>query len=131
MNWYFAIAGMLLFIVGLLHSLLGERLVFRRLRADTFIPTQGGQLLREPHVRILWATWHMATVMGWCIALMLFWMALPTSRHQAPAIVVQTVICTMLVSALLVLVGTKGRHPGWVGLLVVGVLAIVGQYAAR
>jgi hypothetical protein len=30
---------------------------------------------------------------------------------------------------MLVLVGTQGKHPGWVGLLVVAVLAIIGAYA--
>jgi len=128
MNWYFTTAGMLTFAIGLVHSLLGERLIFRRLRLDEFIPTQGGQLLREPHVRILWASWHLVTVMGWCIAVLLFWMTLPSARHQVPAIVVQTVVVTMLVSSLLVFAGTKGKHLGWAGLLAVAVLTTVGQY---
>jgi hypothetical protein len=131
MNWYFAIAGILVFVIGLVHSLLGERLIFQRLRTDALVPTQGDQRLREPHVRILWASWHLVTVMGWCIAVMLFWMALPSAQHQAPAILVQTVIVGMLASSVLVFVGTNGKHPGWAGLLAVAVLTTIGQYAAR
>ena len=33
----------------------------------------------------------------------------------------------MLLAALLVLVGTRGKHPGWVGLLGVGVLSLLGR----
>ncbi|MBL8379962.1 MAG: type II toxin-antitoxin system PemK/MazF family toxin [Burkholderiales bacterium] len=32
------------------------------MRAQGYIPTDGGQVLREPHVRILWASWHIVTV---------------------------------------------------------------------
>ena len=58
MNWYFVIAAALAFLVGLVHSVLGERLIFRRLRQDGFVPTNGGKLLGERDVRILWASWH-------------------------------------------------------------------------
>ena len=58
MNWYFIAAGVLSFLIGFVHSVLGESLIFRRMRAGGFIPTIGGQLLREPQVRILWASWH-------------------------------------------------------------------------
>jgi len=53
MNAYFAAAGGLAFMVGLAHSILGERLVFSRMRAAGLVPTQGGTVLLERHVRIL------------------------------------------------------------------------------
>jgi hypothetical protein len=131
MNWYFTVAGALIFAIGLVHSLLGERLIFQRLRAADPLPMQSGQLLREPHMRILWASWHVVTIMGWCIAVLLFWMALPSAQHQAPAILVQTVIIAMLVSSLLVFVATYGKHLGWLGLLAVAMLTTLGQYVAK
>lgn len=129
MNWYFVAAGVLLFAIGLVHSAFGERLIFRRMRSAGFIPTNGGQVLREPHVRILWATWHIVTVMGWCVAATLFWLALPTSRNQAQSFVTAAVLASTLASSLLVLVGTKGKHPGWAGLLGVAILITMGLYA--
>ena len=73
MNSYFIAAAVLAFLVGLVHSILGERLIFRRLREGRVVPTHGGTLLGEGHVRILWASWHVLTVFGWGIAAILLW----------------------------------------------------------
>jgi hypothetical protein len=131
MNWYFAAAGMLSLIIGLVHSVLGERLIFRRMRAGGVIPTNGGPVLREPHVRILWATWHVVTVLGGCVAAVLLWLALgsPPAALVRGRLVAHAISVAMLVSSLLVLIGTKGKHPGWVGLLGVALLTAVGAYA--
>ena len=128
MNWYFIAAGILAFVVGLVHSVLGERLVFSRMRATGLIPTNGGTVLREHHVRILWATWHVVTVVGWCIAALLVWLAFPSSTQAVRSVIAPMVVVSMFASSLLVLVGTKGKHPGWVGLLVVAALAAIGLY---
>jgi hypothetical protein len=128
MNWCFFIAGFLTTAIGLIHSLLGERLIFSRMRSGGMIPTNGGQMLREPHLRILWATWHLATAMGSGLAAVLFWLALPSSRPMGQSLVAVAIIGTMLVSSSLVLVATKGKHPGWAGLLCVAILAAIGAY---
>ena len=129
MNWYFVAAGVLTFAIGLVHSALGERVIFRRMRSSGFIPTNGGQVLREPHVRILWASWHVVTAIGWCVAVVLFWLAFPSSRQAAQSLVADAVVASMLASSTLVLVGTKGKHLGWVGLLGVALLTVLGLNA--
>lgn len=126
MNWYFVSAGVLAFAIGLVHSVLGELLIFRRMRVSGFIPTNGGPVLREPNVRILWASWHVVTVLGWCLAGLLIWLAYPASGAAAQRPVALGVSASMLASSVLVLVGTKGRHPGWLGLLGVAILTSVG-----
>ncbi len=128
MNWYFAAAGALAFIVGLVHSILGERLVFSRMRSAGLIPTNGGTVLLERHVRILWATWHVVTAIGWCMAGLLVWLSLASLSQAAQSVIALLIVASMSGSALLVLVGTKGRHPGWVGLGGVAVLAAIGSY---
>lgn len=128
MNWFFAAAGVLAFMVGLVHSILGERLVFSRMRTAGVIPTNGGTVLLERHVRILWATWHVVTAIGWCLAGLLVWLSLASPSQAAQSVIALLVAASMAVSALLVLVGTKGRHPGWVGLGGVAVLAAIGSY---
>ena len=130
MNWYFVAAAVLTFVVGLVHSVLGERLIFRRMRSTgCFIPTEGGQVLREPHVRILWASWHVVTAMGWCVAVALLWLALPSEKQLASPLVAGAIAAAMLTSSLLVLVGTRGKHLGWVGLLGVAILVALGLRA--
>jgi hypothetical protein len=122
MNTYFLAAGVLAFLVGLAHSVLGERLIFRRMRSSGIIPTEGRPILREQHVRILWATWHVATVFGWCLAAILLRLSFPSSEYTTEVFVENTAMLAMLVASLLVLIGTKGRHLGWLGLLGVAVL---------
>ena len=127
MNWYFVIAAALAFLVGLVHSVLGERLIFGRLRQDGFVPTNGGKLLAERDVRILWASWHVLTVFGWCIASILLWLSLPSSSTSSAWFIEQAVIIAMLVGSALVFIGTKARHPGWAGLLAVAVFVWLGR----
>lgn len=119
---------MLTTMIGLIHSLLGERFIFGRMRSGGLIPTNGGHILREPHVRIIWATWHLATAMGMGIAVVLFWLALPSSRHVGQSLIAAAVIGAMVASSGLVLIGTKGKHPGWAGILCVAVLTAIGAY---
>jgi hypothetical protein len=118
-------ASVLAAATGLAHSILGERLVFRHLRRGTLVPSLGAPPLRERHVRILWATWHLATVFGLAFAGLLFQLALGGSLSLP--LVVGAMVFAYLGGALLVLVGTQGRHPGWIALATVAALALGGS----
>ena len=52
-------AAVLAISVGVIHSVLGELLIFNQMREGSFVPKIGKPLLRERNVRILWATWHL------------------------------------------------------------------------
>jgi hypothetical protein len=126
MNLPLAGAGAVLVVTGLVHSVFGERLIFRRMRrTGALIPTEGGSALREPHVRTLWATWHALSAIGWALAVLLLWYA--DAAAPLPAPVGWAVVGGTTVSSLLVLVGTKGRHPGWMALLAAAVLTLLGM----
>jgi hypothetical protein len=127
MNAYFVIAAVLCVLVGLVHSVLGETRIFRRLRQRGLVPTHGGSLLEERHVRILWASWHVLTVFGWSIAGVLVWLALPELRAPSTWLVEAAIMTSMLAGSALVCIGTKARHPGWVGLLAVAVFVWLGR----
>jgi hypothetical protein len=127
MNSHFAAAASLAFLVGLVHSILGEVLIFRRMRRGGLIPTEGGTLLRESNVRILWASWHVLTVFGWLIAAILFWLSRQSSQQSSYVFIETAIIVSMLAGSAFVLVGTKARHPGWVGLLGVAILVWMGR----
>lgn len=117
------IAGILALLTGAVHSILGEHLIFRRMRKSGLVPTAGEPLLRERHVRILWASWHVVTVFGWALGAILLRMSVRSTDPAFHAFVQNTIAIAMFASSLLVLVGTRGKHPGWVGLLCVAVLA--------
>ncbi len=128
MNLYFLFAGVLAFVVGLVHSILGERWVFKRMRIKSVVPTNGGTVLREPHVRILWASWHAVTVLGWCLAALLVWFSLLPQTEPFQFVSV-SIACAMLAGSWLVFFATQGKHLGWAGLLGVAVLTLLGAFA--
>ncbi|MBL8378643.1 MAG: hypothetical protein JNM79_12290 [Burkholderiales bacterium] len=129
MNTFILFAAGLAFLVGLAHSVFGEIMIFKRMRSGGIVPINGGKVIGEGHVRILWASWHVLTVFGWLVSSFLVWLAQPAARGVAPAWLLGAIAIAMLAGALFVLVGTKGRHPGWLGLLGVAVLTWLGQYA--
>lgn len=122
----FTSAAILAIVVALVHSILGEIMIFRRLRKPgRMIPTDGGERLRGSNVRILWASWHVLTVFGLGMAMMLLRLA-SSARTEEHDFIAQAIAVSMLGGSLLVLVGTRGRHPGWIGLLGVAVLVWLG-----
>lgn len=129
MNIYLVSAGGLAFVVGLVHSVLGEVLIFRRMRVHGLVPTNGGKVIGEGHVRILWASWHLVTVLGWLAASALIGLAIAPMQPTVQMLALRAIVVAMLASSFLVLVGTKARHPGWVGLLGVAFLTWLGQGA--
>lgn len=130
MNTYFLIAGSLCFILGLVHSVLGEILIFNSKRnKGSLVPSKNSTELQAKHLRIIWATWHLASIFGWCIGAMLLNIALiPKELNPSfVALTIQTTSYAMFASSLLVLLGTKGKHPGWIVLMLIGILLIIGN----
>ena len=118
-----ATAAILALVTGVVHSFLGERLIFRHLRVSSIVPTLPAPPLQNRHVRILWATWHLASVLAWAFAGLLWQLA----RASLPSLSAQSVLMAaaagFIAGSLLVLFATRGRHLGWIALAVVGALS--------
>lgn len=108
-------------LVGIAHSVLGEVLIFNRLRGGYVVPTEGGSLLRERHVRILWASWHLVTIFGFVFAAVLVRIGWNPAFPQQ-TFLLSAIAAGMMAGGLLVLYATLGRHPGWIGLLAIAIL---------
>lgn len=122
MHIHLATAAVLAFATGVVHSVLGERLIFRHLRRNSLVPRGEAPPLRARHIGILWATWHLATVFGWAGAVLL-WRA-----AQSPVLAAQVngpVAVAYGLAAVLVLIATRGRHPGWIALGLVALLVVM------
>ncbi len=115
-------AGSLALLTGLAHSVLGELLIFRRLRSGGIVPTISTSALSEGNIRIIWATWHLASVFGWAFAAILLKLAAEPLDFTIMHFVLIAICLAHLGAALLVLIGTQGRHPGWIALTGVAVL---------
>jgi len=130
MNIYYLLAGVLCIILGVVHSVLGEYLIFRHKRVrGHLVPTQGSSILKERHLRIIWATWHLASVLGWGLAALLIKIALDFHQIDEALMqyIVEAIMYTLGAGALVVLIGTKGKHPGWMILLLILVLLLIGN----
>jgi hypothetical protein len=122
MHTNLAVAGALIFLIGVGHSIIGEHLIFRQLRVKGLVPTLSAPPLRARHVHILWASWHIVTVYAFAFSALLIKLAIASTRAEFKLFAVQTTIAALLASAMLVLVATKGKHPAWLGLLAVVLL---------
>lgn len=130
MNLFFLAASVLTVILGVGHSILGERLIFVPLRRQK--PSAGSRPgLRKGHLGIIWATWHLTTALGFSLAGVFWLMALnpPTTLQQQYCGL--TISVGFLISSYLVGHGTKGRHPGWIVLIVIALLTIAGSFAGE
>lgn len=127
MNYYHLSAGILTIVLGLAHSVLGEHLIFKYKREKgKIIPTKHSKELPVGQLRIIWASWHVATFLAWGIGATLIHIAIATEPEQ-PRVSFFTAAITYAISAvgLCVLLATKGKHPGWVVSFVIVILLIL------
>jgi hypothetical protein len=121
MNRTLMAAAVLTVVIALVHSVVGERRIFRRLRRATSpgIPPSGFQ------IGILWASWHLVTLLGLALAACLACQALPNGAVLLPFALRWAMTIGMAGGAVLVAAGTRFKHPAWLGLSVVAVLVVV------
>ena len=124
MNIYFALAAGLALIVGLAHTILGELLLIRRLSSNCVPALAGSTDLAR---RTLRATWHLPTALAWGFAAILLRFSLPAAPDAYVAFVESAAALSLLAGSLIFLFCTKGKHPGWVGLLAIAVLGWLGR----
>lgn len=112
-------AAVLLFLLGLAHSVLGERYILVRLfRRDNLPRLFGGTAFT---IRTLRFAWHITTVAWWGMAVLL-WQA--AAGDPGRGAVLTVLGWTLLLSAALPLVITRGRHLSWMVLGLAGGLAL-------
>ncbi|MCK9539595.1 hypothetical protein [Dokdonella sp.] len=117
------VAAALIFLLGLAHSVLGERYILLRLFRRRDLPRLfGGTAFTTRTLRF---AWHLTTVAWWGVAALL-WQAGAGTLSQGRTLSI--VGYTLAVSALLPLIITRGRHLAWVVLLAVAGIAL--WYAA-
>lgn len=66
------------------------------------------------------------SVLGLGFSAILCRLAFPTDALAFQGVILQTIIVTMVTSALLVPIASQGKHPGWIGLLEVALLVFLG-----
>lgn len=118
---YLLIAGVLALILGVVHSVLGEKLIFKRLRSIDLTLVSGSQAISPQHLRTIWSTWHLISIFGYGLGAILLILSL--SPNDAIDLISKAVELTFLVSAIFWLIGTRGRHPAWFVFLMIALLS--------
>lgn len=112
-------ASVLIFTLGLAHSVLGERFILVRLFRRESLPKLFGGT--EFTARTLRFAWHITTVAWWGISVLL-WLAASDNLSSESALTVLG--CTLVLSGILPLAITRGRHLSWVVLFLAGGLVL-------
>lgn len=103
------IAAVAAVVMGIVHSTLGERLVFPRLFASADLPRLRGSLEFTRSI-LRWA-WHLLSLAWFGFAWLLFAIG---SGHAPDAITLARIIAVVFgVSGLIAFVTTRGRHIAW------------------
>lgn len=112
------IAAVLLVVLALAHSILGERFILMRLfRRGDMPKVLGSADFTKNTLRFVW---HLTSVMGIGIAAVL---AQAGNGAAAPPLVA-TLGWTTLLAGLLPLFFTRGSHLSWIGLIAAGLLCL-------
>jgi hypothetical protein len=114
------LAAFLFFLLGLAHSVLGERYILVRLfRRDNLPKLLGGTVFT---IRTLRFAWHITTVAWWGFAALLFQLGRGELTASATA---QIIGVTAIASGLLPLVMTRGKHASWLILFAIGGIVLM------
>jgi len=117
------VAALLTFGVGIAHSVLGEKLLLIRLFRRPDLPKLAGSTTFA--VRTLRFAWHITTVAWWGFGAMLL-LASRDALTQANAL--RALAVTMLVTAAMILIASRGKHLAWP---VFAVIAAAALWVAR
>ncbi len=122
MNPYLLAAAGLSAVGGVLHSVLGERLVFSKLTTANLPRLLGSSVFA---LRVLRLFWHLVSVAWWGFTALLVLLArMPASGEHRHLI--WAVALTFLASAAVSFGVSRGKHFSWGVLLMVAVLAWLG-----
>ena len=122
MNSFLVVAASLVILGGILHSILGERLILSNCEPKQLPETLGSSVFTLQVLRLFW---HLVSVAWWGFATLLAYLAtIPVDAASQP--LVRIIALTFLVSALAAFILSRGKHFSWGVLLIVAVLAWLG-----
>lgn len=124
MNGYFLIAALLAFLMGLTHSIMGERFFLARLFKREPLHQFGDAVYINRTTRI---AWHLTTIAWWNAAAILMVLSFRPLDHTI-MIVGRIISNIFLLSGILSLVGSRGRHLSWVIFFFISLVAWLGTY---
>lgn len=109
------VAAFFTFAIGIVHSVLGERYILIRLFRRKNLPELfGGTEFTRFTLRF---AWHITTIAWWGFAAILVLLAEQSLSFHSISVIVAI---TFLVTGIIALVASKGRHYSWLVFLFIG-----------
>ncbi|MGY3265581.1 hypothetical protein ACVWZN_001654 [Lysobacter sp. HA35] len=112
------LAALLIAILGLAHSVLGERYILTRLFRRDLPEHFGGAAVTRNTLRF---AWHLTTVLAFGLSVVLVQLA----GSPSPKVIARTLGWCFIASGVLPLLFTRGRHLAWVVLFAAGGLCLI------
>src|SRR5438309_690623 len=113
-------AAIVVFVLVTVHSVAGELLILRHMHRFGGFPLVGGSdALAKRTVRV---TWHVCSLLGVGLGAILLRLADRAPLAGDDLFAAQAIAGSLFACAILGAIGTRGRHPGWVGFLVAATL---------
>lgn len=113
-------AASLAFLIGIAHSSLGERYILRRLFRRRDLPHLfGSDSFTRQTLRF---AWHLTTIAWFGLGAILVLLGSADSRLD-PGAILRAISLTFLVSFLIALISTRGRHLSWMVFLAIALLS--------
>lgn len=122
MNMYFAFASALTVLIGLVHSILGEKFIINPLQRLGNLPKIFGSDQLTKHT--LRFAWHLTTVAWFGLASLMFLLSLRHELTICSTVIVLSV--TFAASFLVSLIGSRAKHFSWLFFLAITVLLLLG-----
>ena len=114
------LAAVLIFLLGLAHSLLGERFILVLLFRRKDLPKLfGGTAFTTQTLRF---AWHVTTIAWWGFAVLLWQLA---AGPVSTSFILKVIGYTSIASGLLPLFFTRGKHLSWLVFFFVGGIALI------
>jgi len=123
MNVILLVAGLLSALIGIAHSMLGEKLVLRPLFERGEVPNLLGSTAFAH--RTLRFTWHLTTVLLLGIGTVVLALSLSPLDSRS-AWILQVLAATFALCSLLSLIGARAKHFSWWVFLIIAALLWLG-----
>lgn len=104
------LAGGLLILLAVAHSVIGEVLIFRHLRPGRPLYHLALDVLPKRRWHAIWSSWHLVTLLGFGLGAILL-AGVPPADPSSTLWIITGIIGFTVPYWLL---GTRGRHPAWI-----------------
>jgi hypothetical protein len=118
MNLPLAFAGTLTILLGIVHSIGGEKKVFARI--ESLLNEAGQPRISDWNTRLLRGSWHTLSIFGFGLGFVLFTLAFPTLGKAIN--VTGAIAISLLVVAAYWGYATRFWHPAWIVFMVIAAL---------